>query len=603
MLAVVRLVELVLLDGFFLLLGCVLVPVGDWKQRTGSSLVLASVAAFLAALIVTRAHCSSLNGRSLALRLPRLSHVLLVLLLVAPLALLATEASNWTAWWLGWQNSPQGPPSGIVLAERPVWLESVDKFYLALAQLPWGVALLVGCVLPGLGEELFFRGFLGRGLVARHGAFLGVLFTSVLFGLMHIDPVRIAATTVLGIALHVVYLTTRSFWAPVLLHTLNNVLADAGARLAMHWHFDLTGQYDAVHLSPLLTFAALGAVAVLIAALVRTRTRWLLADGATWTPGYVSAESPPPSIAVLAGHCGLGRRRGLGLAGVYLGFAVLLGLTLLSDVDTRRANHLLIQADNHLSRGDLDEAIRAYDEAILLAPGNADAHYNRALAYSRKNRLQRALVDLDQAILLDPQMSEAHGLRGEVHHNQGDLDAALADYSEAIRLKPDNLHARHNRGTLLLHKGEVKKAIDDLSVVVEHAPDRVEARIDRAEAYRDDGQYTRAAADLYEALRRESDNARACRALAWLRGACPQKEHRNGPEAVELARRACLLGKEKEAAALAALACACAECGDFEDAVRWQQKAIALAAPHETENYEAFLDLYRNRKPYRLSRR
>src|SRR5262249_22812770 len=78
---------------------------------------------------------------------------------------------------------------------------------------------------PALAEELWCRGFMGRGLVARFGVVGGVLLTSLFFGLLHLDPALILATGFLGLCLHFVYLTTRSLWLPMLLHFLTNSLA------------------------------------------------------------------------------------------------------------------------------------------------------------------------------------------------------------------------------------------------------------------------------------------------------------------------------------------------------------------------------------------
>src|SRR5205085_9678359 len=85
--------------------------------------------------------------------------------------------------------------------------------------------VLVMAVLPALGEELIFRGLIGRGLLARWGVVAGVLWTSVLFGLVHLNPAQAIAVIPIGVILHFVYLTTGSFWAPVLLHFLNNAFA------------------------------------------------------------------------------------------------------------------------------------------------------------------------------------------------------------------------------------------------------------------------------------------------------------------------------------------------------------------------------------------
>ncbi len=90
---------------------------------------------------------------------------------------------------------------------------------------PLVVMWLLIAVGPALGEELVFRGLIGTNLVRRWGPIWGVLVTSVLFGIVHLIPIQAIAVIPLGMAMHYVYLTTKSFWAPVLLHLCNNSLA------------------------------------------------------------------------------------------------------------------------------------------------------------------------------------------------------------------------------------------------------------------------------------------------------------------------------------------------------------------------------------------
>jgi len=90
---------------------------------------------------------------------------------------------------------------------------------------PLGVVWLLIALSPAIGEELIFRGLIGNTLVRNWGVVRGVLVTSLLFGLIHMTPVQVVAVIPLGLAMHYVYLTTRSFWAPMLLHLANNSLA------------------------------------------------------------------------------------------------------------------------------------------------------------------------------------------------------------------------------------------------------------------------------------------------------------------------------------------------------------------------------------------
>jgi hypothetical protein len=94
----------------------------------------------------------------------------------------------------------------------------------------------------------------------------------------------------------------------------------------------------------------------------------------------------------------------------------------------------------------------------------------------------------------------------------------------------------------------------------------------------------------------------ALRNRASLKATCPDGRYRDGKAAVEDARRAAELTGWKDPYGLSALAAAFAESGDFEEAVKWQVKAL------EDERYRREvgtgaakrLSLYRERKPYHL---
>lgn len=85
-----------------------------------------------------------------------------------------------------------------------------------------GAALLVGLA-PGLGEELFFRGYVLRKLAFTDGAAVGVAVSAALFGLFHADPVQSPAAAVVGLYLGFMVLRTGSLWVGIAAHTLNNV--------------------------------------------------------------------------------------------------------------------------------------------------------------------------------------------------------------------------------------------------------------------------------------------------------------------------------------------------------------------------------------------
>lgn len=86
---------------------------------------------------------------------------------------------------------------------------------------------------------------------------------------------------------------------------------------------------------------------------------------------------------------------------------------------------------------------------------------------------------------------------------------------------------------------------------------------------------------------------------SWLLATCPDAEIRNGELAVEHGRKACELSDWAFPEYVDTLAAAYAEAGDFEEAVRWQKKAVDEGAPHYQQQFAERLALYESGEPYR----
>lgn len=247
---------------------------------------IGTLASAITAIVIAFAFYRRQFGVRLALRGMTGQQWLASLLVVLPLAVIASEVTNWAGEFLPSINA-----------------EVLGEF----AASPWPLVFVSACLLPAIGEEIFCRGFLGRGLVANHGVVLGVLLASLLFGIMHIDPVQSVGAFVLGLGLHFIYLTTRSLFAPMLVHMLNNTFAFWVMR-NYHW-CPLPGlsplpDDTQVHTPPSVMIAAIAAAAAVLGLLYQTRTRWLLTTGESdrgaevvWSPGYETAEQPPPDVS------------------------------------------------------------------------------------------------------------------------------------------------------------------------------------------------------------------------------------------------------------------------------------------------------------------
>lgn len=106
--------------------------------------------------------------------------------------------------------------------------QNVQESYQAAAAGGWWslvLALVAGAVITPLGEEGFFRGVLANALLARFGAWAGVLVSAAVFALAHgINPIM-AVAFVVGVLTAVLFRRSGSIWPGVVLHGVNNATA------------------------------------------------------------------------------------------------------------------------------------------------------------------------------------------------------------------------------------------------------------------------------------------------------------------------------------------------------------------------------------------
>jgi len=84
------------------------------------------------------------------------------------------------------------------------------------------ISLFLIAVLPGICEEISHRGMLMNGLAPKMGVARAVLFSSIIFGLMHLNIVQAFYAAILGYIIAWAVLATRSLWTGIIMHFINN---------------------------------------------------------------------------------------------------------------------------------------------------------------------------------------------------------------------------------------------------------------------------------------------------------------------------------------------------------------------------------------------
>ena len=196
--------------------------------------------------------------------------------------------------------------------------------------------------------------------------------------------------------------------------------------------------------------------------------------------------------------------------------------------------------------------------------------------------------------------------RAKARMARGGYDGAIKDLDEAIYLLPSWPGYYGDRANAYLAKRNFDRALADYATAVEFAPDHPSGYCNRGVAYALNGQYESAKADYHRAHRLNPKSTEPLRNLAQLLACCPEAKWRNGKQALEYARTACELSKWRNPRGLHYLACAYAETGDYDKAVRWQKKAIEQKATAGRSNRKIMreaLEHFESGRPYhRLTR-
>ena len=254
------LIALLLIFGAFIglvvLMGALSILAPEWSNSTGGllfmqgvqTIVLFGVTALVGVWLTEREN--PFNQMSLNRRLSFKQALISFFFAVAALPLIAMLAE-----WNKGMEFPsflasveemmrQMEESAKVLTERflntsSVWMMIVNLFVMAL--------------LPAMCEEMLFRGWLQRILVARVNYHVAIWVVAFVFSAIHFQFYGFVPRMLIGAALGYLYCYTGSLWAPIIAHFTNNAMAVITAFLSYNGYtsidFDLIGTGDTWYLS------------------------------------------------------------------------------------------------------------------------------------------------------------------------------------------------------------------------------------------------------------------------------------------------------------------------------------------------------------------
>ncbi|WP_168206835.1 carboxypeptidase-like regulatory domain-containing protein [Lacipirellula limnantheis] len=216
---------------------------------------------------------------------------------------------------------------------------------------------------------------------------------------------------------------------------------------------------------------------------------------------------------------------------------------------------------SHL-RGEDDTEL--YDPIPFQIAGRIDVDPAPPLDVSFRLRSQRMAEEARKK-------HQASVAQAEQHARDGQFEAAIELLDEALAASPKSMPARRLRADARSKLQQYREAIEDYTALLT-----------------DD--------EVLEVLGDDAQRITIRNDLAFILATAPDESLRDGARAVELALEAVQLAEQSHVL-FDTVAVAYAETGDFSEAIRWMEKAIALDPQREA--YQRHLQLMRAGQPVR----
>ena len=140
----------------------------------------------------------------------------------------------------------------------------------------------------------------------------------------------------------------------------------------------------------------------------------------------------------------------------------------------KRANEAGLE---HLAKGEIEQAAKAFERALTADVEFGPAHNNLGRVYFKQKDWYKAAWEFEYAGKLLPKHAAPRNNLGLVFEEVGQLDRAVEYYREAVNLDPENIQYRSNLCRALVRRGDRTSEVRNLLERMLQQDDRPEWRV------------------------------------------------------------------------------------------------------------------------------
>ena len=251
----------------------------------------------------------------------------------------------------------------------------------------------------------------------------------------------------------------------------------------------------------------------------------------------------------------------------------------------------------------LKEAFEQFQMALQIKPDDEKIWFNLGDAFTAERQPDMAIKCYRKAIEINPNYYNALNNLGSALAAEGRFDEATGYFLQAKQIEPTSFMTLKNLASAQAATGRLEEAVGNYRQAVQINPNDPEAYIYLGMTLGQLDRDREAIASYRAALKLNPNLPDALNNLALILATSSNDGLRNGPEAVQLAERACQLTQYRQALFIETLAAAYAEAGQFQEAQDAEMKAGQLALDaglmEQAERDRRLLELYRAGQPLR----
>ena len=258
----------------------------------------------------------------------------------------------------------------------------------------------------------------------------------------------------------------------------------------------------------------------------------------------------------------------------------------------------------------LDQAAASFSAALAMDPLNTEAILGKSNVMIEKKETSAAIAELAAYLEIDPKRAEVHAMLGRLYFTKRDFNSAAKHLLIAYELRPTLPFVAGDLGYLYLASGKARLGRKFLRLSHRLQPSDRNVLKHLAEAEFTTGNFSEAVGLLTRTIKLNPNHRRSKQLLAWLLATSPFEEDRDGGQGQELIKPLVAMMGDRSPTILEVYAACFAETGDFDQAVRHQEKAIELIRGDKSEDaysdtqksgMVSRLELYSRKRPYRTA--